>query len=136
MTTSDDGRDDDDLRRAFAAERRREAGQAPDLSQVLARAQRPRPARVGWMPRLAVAAVLGAAALFVLHFATLSPPPPRPSPPLLLAGDWTAPTDFLLRTPGLEILETTPRIGSGSTLSLIPGPDASAPAPRQRSLVP
>jgi hypothetical protein len=29
-------------------------------------------------------------------------------------GEWEAPTDFLLRTPGLEFFQSPPRFGAGS----------------------
>jgi hypothetical protein len=39
--------------------------------------------------------------------------------PSLASEPWTAPTDFLLKTPGFEVLATTPRIGAPPRLALL-----------------
>jgi hypothetical protein len=36
---------------------------------------------------------------------------PGPPPPMAAVAQWIAPTDFLLDTPGREIVHTVPRIG-------------------------
>ena len=99
-----DDRDDDDLRQAFAVLRREEAKAAPAFEAVRARA------RVG-IPRVAplgalLAAATVAAAVFGVVVRRQGPPPP-----MAAIGAWVAPTDFLLDTPGREIVQTVPRIG-------------------------
>jgi hypothetical protein len=77
---------------------------------------------------------VGVLVLMAVGLLTSSPPTPPPS--ALPAVAWTAPTDFLLRTPGVEVLETTPRIGGASFVSLIPVPGLTAPGPTPRSVTP
>lgn len=104
MTLPDD---DGDLRRAFADLRRADAETAPGYERVRGRADvatRRRP-RAG---ALLVAASLAAAVIGGLAVRR----PPAPPPPAVSVEDWTAPTDFLLETPGREILQGTPRIGT------------------------
>jgi hypothetical protein len=120
-------RDDDeaDLRQAFAALRREDAEQAPAFDGVLTAAQLRR-GRRRLVPLLGgLAASLAAIAIVVVAVAVRHPPstPPR----VVGIEQWTAPTDFLLRTPGREILETTPRIGARPFLALPEGASASGP---------
>jgi hypothetical protein len=103
--------DDRELRERFAALRREDEAGAPALERLLARA-RPRAGtgkealRLG-RPALALAA---AAAVF-LGIALLDPRKPPPSLPSIT--EWRSPTDFLLQTPGREVLESLPRFGEG-----------------------
>ena len=82
---------DDQLREAFAELRRAEAAHVPRF--VVGR--RPRP-----YTALAFAAVVF---LIVLIVAIIPRRPP--TPPLTT---WKAPTDFLLQTPGRELLQSVP----------------------------
>jgi hypothetical protein len=127
MTNRDD--DETDLRRAFAALRREDTEEAPSFEALLAGAHAVRGRRRGSVAPLLsglVAASVAAAALAVL---TRHPTPaPRAS-----LEQWTAPTDFLLKTPGREILETVPRFGA---LALPGGASGSGPSPRPRSVLP
>ena len=102
MTMRDDDRDDADLRQAFAVLRREDANAAPIFQAVLARA---RPRRLAPLGGLLVAASVAAA---VLGIVVRRPDPPKP---MASMGTWIAPTDFLLSTPGREIVQTVPRIG-------------------------
>jgi len=102
MTMRGDGQDDADLRQAFAVLRREDAKAAPIFEAVLARA---RPRRLAPLGGLLVAASVVAAILGVLVRR------PDPPPPVASLGTWIAPTDFLLDTPGRQIVQTVPRIG-------------------------
>lgn len=100
----DDDQDDADLRQAFAALRREEAKAAPTFEAVRAQA-RGRPRRLAPLGGLLVAASVAAA---ILGIVVRRPDPP---PPMASMEQWIAPTDFLLDTPGREILQTVPQIG-------------------------
>ena len=96
--------DDRDLREAFAQLRESERGAIPPF-RVTTRA--PRSA-----PRLAFAALVLiltiAGGLFVVR---RTREPQRSVPPAdVTLSTWRAPTDFLLQTPGRELLSTTPRL--------------------------
>jgi hypothetical protein len=96
---------DRELARLFANLRRADAAATPPFRHVLERPRRrglgaPRSlAAVSALTALAAVAVLAA---FLLHAPALKTP--GGNPPLSLA-QWTSPTDFLLRTPGSELLE-------------------------------
>ncbi len=120
MTRDDD---EDDLRQAFAALRRDDAEQAPLFEGVLTAAQLRR-GRRGLVPLLG-GLVASVAAIVLVVVAVRRP---ASTPPRMFAIErWTAPTDFLLRTPGREILQTTPRIGAREFLAL---PGGAAPSGR------
>ena len=109
MTTPPD--DAPDLRRAFAELRASDAASAPPYEQVRARVSRRRPRLAPW-PALVVAGALAAAVISGLAVRRRPEPTPLPAAPSFEA--WTAPTDFLLATPGREIVETVPAIGAGA----------------------
>ena len=98
---------DDDLRGRFQSLAAADAACAPAFSreriEVHRSVLRSRRARRVWYTA-GVLATVGAAVMLVLR--------PRPTPiPLDLSGaSWTAPTDFLLDTPGSEFLRTVPLI--------------------------
>ena len=102
MTMRGDGQDDADLRQAFAVLRQEDAKDAPIFEAVLTRA---RPRRLAPLGGLLAAASVAAAILGVVVRR------PDPPPPTASLGTWIAPTDFLLDTPGREIVQTVPRIG-------------------------
>ena len=83
---------DDQLREAFAELRRVEAAHVPRFA-MMPRKRRPYTA-------LAFATVV---LLVVLVVAVIPRRPPAPS-----ISTWTAPTDFLLQTPGRELLASVP----------------------------
>jgi hypothetical protein len=104
---------DDDIRNRFAALRREEEAQAPKFAL-------PSPAatpRVRWRPvgkLIAVAVCLLATAgvgTLWLHLASQRTGR-EPGKPVAFVTDWKAPTDFLLETPGRELLRTVPAIGA------------------------
>jgi hypothetical protein len=99
--------DDPDIRDRFASLRREEAARTPAFEQVLRRAH---PARRGigsWVTAGSLMAVVGLAALLWRS------PHRSPGPEVMAAAisQWRAPTDFLLNTPGMDMLRTIPRIG-------------------------
>ena len=108
--------DDRDLRERFAALRAEEQRRAPRFSAVWAAAEDRRGRRQGRRAGLRLAAAFAGAALLTLAvfvWRPSSPPPPAPGsepvPPSIT--EWRAPTDFLLETPGREVLRTVPRFG-------------------------
>jgi hypothetical protein len=100
------------LRGLFHRLAEREAASAPSFARVLGRA---RPPRRGGLFRLGLPAA--AIAVFVL-LAVLLPRAPKAPAPGAAAGpagapslaEWRSPTDFLLRTPASELLESVPPI--------------------------
>ena len=100
--------EDRDFRERFAALRREEEAAAPAIGQLLARTRRmPEVRRVG----RSVAAAAAVAVLVVLALLPVwDPERPSAAPPV---ENWRSPTEFLLRTPGREVLETLPRFGEG-----------------------
>jgi hypothetical protein len=122
-----DGDDESDLRTAFAALRREDATEAPAFEALVARA-RPPGGRRGLVPLLGGLAAVSAIAV-VLAVTAGRRPGPAPSPAASIE-QWIAPTDFLLRTPGYEILQTTPRIGAPPVLALAEGAALSGPRPK------
>jgi hypothetical protein len=85
------------LREAFDVLRKEEAASAPRFDRM-SPARAPR----SFVPRLAFAAmVLIIVSLFVFR------PAQKPQPSITA---WKAPTDFLLQTPGRELLQSTPEL--------------------------
>ncbi len=89
---------DDRLRSAFVELRRTEMGQAPPFHAPYLE-----PALGRLRSRLRVGAALAFAAVLLMIVALYFPRPPQPS-----ISTWKAPTDFLLATPGRELLQSTP----------------------------
>jgi hypothetical protein len=108
---------DDDLRARFQALRNREVPLAPAFSLAGADARRvthrARRMRRAWYAAGGVALASAAAVALVVAW------PKAPPFPIDLAGTtWTGPTDFLLDTPGSDMLRTVPMI-SISTIMLL-----------------
>jgi hypothetical protein len=99
---------DTNLRDRFAALRREDAAVAPTLAALRAAAVR-RPARRAYVVPLA--SVLGVAVVAIVValglWRTRAPREPLVS---LSTTHWQSPTDFLLRVPGAQYLETVPRL--------------------------
>jgi hypothetical protein len=140
VTGRDDQRDvrqdaDADLRAAFAALRREEGAHAPSFEAVLRGAARGavRRRRPWLVP--ALTGTIAAAALVMAMIAVRHPPDPR-----IPAGAgieaWTAPTDFLLETPGRDFLETVPRIGELPARGMGEAPDDGRDPRKRRSVSP
>ncbi len=119
---------DDRLRDAFHALRREDATQAPLYSATVQRAVRARRAR----PALALPAfgALVATILAVSVFAVHRAEERRRAHAALfaevhtavLSGRWTSPTDFLLETPGDDLLRSMPSPESPEDLLRFLGP--------------
>ena len=59
-----------------------------------------------------------------------------PLPPMTSIEQWTAPTDFLLETPGRELVETVPRIGDLGVVGANEAADESGSRRKRRSMSP
>ena len=99
--------DDRELRDMFARLRREDRAHVPPFQKPPARPVSP------W----ALPAKVAAAAAVILVVVVLAVPdsgPRRPPVQLVDLGDaaWHSPTDFLLNTPGQDLLRTIPPIGS------------------------
>lgn len=99
--------DDAELRNHFAALRDEELARIPAFERVLRTLPRP---HTGLRAIAVSACLVVVASLSVLHmFRERTPPAPVLAVPSL--AQWRAPTDFLLDTPGRELLHSIPRIG-------------------------
>jgi hypothetical protein len=100
---------DENLRDSFAAVRREDAAHAPALATLLGRS-RPRHTAPASLRRLVPAiGVIAAGILFTVMLLRSG----SERQPLVSLADarWQSPTDFLLRVPGAEYLESVPSIG-------------------------
>ena len=102
---------DREIARLFEEQRRADEAAAPAFRELLARPRARRAPLARWIrrPALAAAAVAVVAAALLLR----RPPPPRAPESALPAvattlASWKAPTDFLLQTPGAELLGRLP----------------------------
>jgi hypothetical protein len=120
--------DDRDLRARFAALRQEEEAQAPRFALPATRAVRRR--RTPGLIPVAECALAIAAAIFVLRFVALEPR--RPSAPVASLTEWRAPTDFLLETPGRELLRTVPALGGWSDSTQVPTTRPKHPQVRKK----
>jgi hypothetical protein len=112
---SQPGHGDDELRGLFSILRREDEAHVPPFVAERKARRETLPARPGW--RLAGVSVFAAAilaAVFLLrHEPGHSPEVPgRGSGPVVSITAWRPPTDFLLNTPGREILRSAPVITS------------------------
>ena len=104
--------DDRDLRDRFEQLRHEDRSHVPTFRVPAARDA----SRSRWPVRIAVAAAIALIALVLA----------RPDPPSVTSGQfdlgvtaWRSPTDFLLVTPGGEMLRTVPAVGSPNDWSPI-----------------
>jgi hypothetical protein len=101
--------DDRDLRHRFAELRRKDRTNAREFSSCLHRAGRrakPIPLSVWVAVSAGLAVMIAAGAMLVPRSGRRNTGSPETS-----ITEWKSGTDFLLRTPGLELLQTIPRIG-------------------------
>jgi hypothetical protein len=107
--------EDRDLQARFAELRRQDASQALEFARLTHRRgaeRKPFPLR-----KLAVA--VACIAIVALMVARLRPRPPLAPVPSLT--EWKSPTDFLLQTPGRELLKTVPQFGAWPDGARVPG---------------
>lgn len=120
--------DNSNLREHFAALRRAEAASAPSFERVMAISRR-RSNHAAW--RLAITACILVVAVggMILR---LSHPPGASTIRAPALADWRAPTDFLLDTPGRELLHTIPDLGrhTSTGLDALPPIGMTMPAPQ------
>lgn len=119
--------DDSQLREYFASLRRAEEARIPSFEQVVGRARR-RPAQQ-FRRRAVAGPVLLAAAAAIAFWASNPHPPAAIHSTAPMLADWRAPTDFLLDTPGRELLNTIPEVGRYPPLGLGPFPPNRPPTP-------
>jgi hypothetical protein len=113
--------DDQELRERFAALRGEDAERAPDFAELRKRRSPPRPS---WRARAAVVAALAVVVvLLFMHYRRPSPPPESS------ITEWRSPTEFLLQTPGRELLERVPAFAQGPASMANP---AGTPTPFKR----
>lgn len=102
------------LRELFESARRRDEASAPRFQEVLRR-ERPteRAVRIPLAARVAaIAIVLALIGLLAVSRRVARPTgDPSVAGELLSSGRWSGPTDFLLATPGRDLIQSTPRIG-------------------------
>jgi hypothetical protein len=122
---------DNDLRDLFARLKQEDRARAPSFKAV-----RSRPVRRHGAPSrraLGVAAGVAAAAILITALSIMEhrrqSAASRQAPPNLLArSSWASPTDFLLQTPGSEMLRTIPSFQARWIT-----PDTADVPPRNRS---
>ncbi len=100
---------DEDLRARFAALRRQEEARVPAFVLPAAGA-----GRHGWAAgRLVLVPAVGVAILGLVLWMRIGPgrPASHHGGPVASIAEWKAPTDFLLETPGRDLLRRVPSIG-------------------------
>jgi|SRR5918996_750966 hypothetical protein len=102
---------DRDLQELFSALRRHTASKTPWFDATVAAARRPTPPLRSPRAVRLVAAAAAAAAVVLLAVTWFGPRRP-PAGIDLATTRWQAPTDFLLQTPGADLLRTVPALGS------------------------
>jgi len=123
--------DDRELREGFTRLRAEEERGAPAFSALRGHAgHAAAPRRRLLAPlALAAAAVLAAAMLWRRESPPSPPVPPAAAPSAISLDQWRAPTDFLLQTPGRELLSTVPALGRGLPRAITsPMPERSTPS--------
>jgi hypothetical protein len=122
--------DDSSLREQFASLRRADAASAPSFLQVTSRAGN-QFNDTPWKVGLAACIVL-TATVATIWVARVAPPGGSVHAPAPMLADWRAPTDFLLDTPGRDLLHTIPNLTPDSPTGVGPLPPTLmiTPAPR------
>jgi hypothetical protein len=110
------GDSDDTLRRRFAVLRREEEQQAPEFDRLWKARPGDRSRQTRWYAAAACALIA------VLAFVLIRSAQHRPGERAVASiTEWKAPTDFLLETPGRELLSTVPEIGRWQVYAAMPG---------------
>ena len=121
---------DQDLREQFSSLRREDAGRTPSFHRVLQKLKRTHSIDARLRALIACLAIAATALPVFWNFHHRAATAPAIAAPWL--ADWRAPTDFLLNTPGRELLRAVPQIGepSSDVLRLFPGLNDTTPARR------
>jgi hypothetical protein len=119
--------DDLEIRRRFAALREEDRARTPGFEEVLRRA-RPTP-YIGLRVLAPAACLIVAAAIVTVLHTSHDLTSSVPGIAGLSLAHWRAPTDFLLDTPGREVLYAVPRIGEADALDPFPNPRSSPRRP-------
>jgi hypothetical protein len=120
--------DDSVIRQRFADLREEESARVPEFEQVL---RRRRPGRYTGLRAIAAGAFLVLVAATVIGLlvphgrAMRAPDAAAPS-----LAQWRAPTDFLLDTPGRELLQAIPHIGESLSGDFTALPERKSISPR------
>lgn len=109
MPRGTDGLPDDALRTRFAALRREEARLSPQFAALWRRKAVHSGRRWRWS--VATVCLLIVAAVFWVAVFRVRSEHTQPNSTVASITEWKAPTDFLLETPGRELLRTVPRFG-------------------------
>lgn len=122
------GSDSDDmLRRRFAALRREEDQQAPEFARLWQTGPGARRRQARWL------VVTACALIALLAFLWIRSAQRRAEEKTVASiTEWKAPTDFLLETPGRELLRTVPQIGEWQVCTAMPG---ATPSPRGKKVL-
>lgn len=112
---------DKDLRELFAKLRSEEAAEAPEFALPESGGAHLRPRRRGDI-KVTVAAFVLAMVAVVVGLRLIPRKPERNITSVASLTEWKAATDFLLQTPGRELLETVPVIGAWPDSSTISKP--------------
>ena len=121
------GLPDDRLRRRFAALRREEDQQAPEFATLWRARAGARRRQARWF---AAAACMLVALLALLWIRSVQRRPDDKT--VASITEWKAPTDFLLETPGRDLLRTVPEIGEWQVYTAMPG---ATPSPRGKKIL-
>ena len=131
------GSDSDDmLRRRFAVLRQEEEQHAPEFAglwNACAATRRQGKARAGVRRQVRWLAATACALAALLAFFWIRSAQRRPEETTAASiTEWKAPTDFLLETPGRELLRTVPEIGQWQVYTAMPG---AAPSPAGKKVL-
>jgi hypothetical protein len=118
---------DDALRPRFAALRREEDQQAPEFARLWQARAGARRRHAHWFAATACALIA------LLVFLWIRSAQRRPDDKTVASiTEWKAPTDFLLETPGRELLRTVPEIGEWQVYTAMP---EATPSPRGKKIL-
>jgi len=123
---------DDDLRARFSELRSEDEASVSQFHSFLRRAV-PRRASIR-VSAWAVVMVSMAVLIAVIVVAVQRSGQRNTGRPAVSITEWKSSTDFLLRTPGQEVLRTIPRIGPWPVSNRIPAGDQKSPPARKKSL--
>lgn len=120
---------DEQLQRRIADLRREDERRAPQFTSLWRGRQR-KPQRGIRRLIAAAGAVIVLAGLFGLRAVR----PGSENTTVASITEWKAPTDFLLETPGRDLLRTVPEIGGWNGFERMPGPETT-PSPAEKKLL-